>query len=257
MFVAVGQRLHTKSVAMLGSLEGGLPRIMRCWLISALAASALRVATSPLHGRAPDLATLLPYLLLAIAPLVSMSLALHWFADGERQPQPVTRLARLGKWRTVSQLEAIRNPLYGTTGLMVSLLIGILLNVPVRALEYLAIMPALAGPVPEWLAVLHLMATVDVVLMTSLYTIAFVAALRRVPLFPRLLAAIWAIDLAMQLATAEAVAATPGLPAEVAGSLHTLLEGNMTKVLISVGIWLPYLLMSRRVNLTYRSRVPA
>jgi hypothetical protein len=29
------------------------------------------------------------------------------------------------------------------------------------------------------------------------------------------------------------------------------------KVLISVTIWLPYLLLSKRVNVTYRSRVPA
>jgi hypothetical protein len=28
-------------------------------------------------------------------------------------------------------------------------------------------------------------------------------------------------------------------------------------VLISVGLWLPYLLLSRRVNVTYRSRVSA
>ncbi len=257
MFVVVGQRMHRKSVVMLGSLEGGLPRIMRYWLIAALLASALRIATSPLHGRAPELATILPYMLLVIAPLVSMGLALRWFADGERQPQPATRLARLGAWRIIPSGEARRNPLYGTTGLMVSLLIGILLNVPVRALEYLAIMPALAGPVPDWLSVLHLMTTVDVVLMSSLYTIAFVAALRKVPLFPRLLVAIWVVDLAMQMMIAERVAATPGLPASVAGSLHAVLDGNVTKVLISIALWLPYLLMSRRVNVTYRCRVPA
>jgi hypothetical protein len=28
-------------------------------------------------------------------------------------------------------------------------------------------------------------------------------------------------------------------------------------VLISVAIWLPYLILSKRVNLTYRCRVPA
>jgi hypothetical protein len=28
------------------------------------------------------------------------------------------------------------------------------------------------------------------------------------------------------------------------------------KVLISMGLWLPYLLLSKRVNLTYRQRVP-
>jgi hypothetical protein len=257
MLVAVGQRLHARSVTLLGSLEDGLPRIMRYWLVAALAASALRIATSPLHGRAPELATMLPYLLLVIAPLVSMGLALRWFADGERQAQPTIRLARIGAWRAVPRAEARCHPLFGTTGLMVSLLLGILLNVPVRALEYLTMMPALAGPVPEWMSVLHLMATLDVILLTSLYTIAFVAALRKLPLFPRLLVAIWAVDLAAQVAIAEAVAATPGLPVSVAASLHSLLDGNVTKTLVSIAIWLPYLLMSRRVNITYRSRLPA
>ena len=71
-------------------------------------------------------------------------------------------------------------------------------------------MPAISGHVPAWLSVLHTMMTLDVVLMTSLYSIAFVAALRHVPLFPRLLVAIWGLELAMQLMTAELVAGTPG-----------------------------------------------
>jgi hypothetical protein len=87
--------------------------------------------------------------------------------------------------------------------------------------------------------------------------IAAVAALRRVPLFPRLLAAVWAADLAMQLFTAELVTRAGHLPPAVAGSLQSLLEGNVKKVLVSIAIWLPYLLLSRRVNVTYRSRVPA
>ena len=101
------------------------------------------------------------------------------------------------------------------------------------------------------------MMTLDVVLMSSLYTIAFVAALRQVPLFPRLLVAIWGLDLAMQLTTAELVAGTPGLPPAVASALHGLLDGNVKKVLISVALWLPYLLLSQRVNVTYRSRIAA
>jgi hypothetical protein len=129
--------------------------------------------------------------------------------------------------------------------------------VPVRALEYLAAMPALAGHVPAWLSTLRFVMTLDVVLLTSLYTVAFVAALRLVPLFPRLLAAIWAIDIAMQLGIARVVAGQQGLPPQVADALHTLLDGNVTKVLISVSLWLPYLLMSRRVNVTYRHRVEA
>jgi len=257
MFVAVGQRLHSKSVAMLLSIEDGLPRIMGGWLVVALLASALRIATSPLQGRAPELATMAPYVLLVAAPVLSMMLALRWFADGDNHAQPATRLAVVGRWRTVSPVVARRHRYYGTSGFMVSLLVGMLLNVPIRALEYLATMPAIAGPVPPWMATLHTMMTLDVVLMSSLYAIAFVAALRRVPLFPRLLAAIWALDLAMQMFIAERVAGTPNLPAPVGAALHQFLDGNVHKVLISVALWLPYLLMSKRVNVTYRQRVPA
>jgi len=78
-----------------------------------------------------------------------------------------------------------------------------------------------------------------------------------VPLFPRLLAAVWMVDLAMQLGIAGAVASSDGLPPAVGDALHTLLDGNVKKVLISVALWLPYLLMSKRVNVTFRHRVEA
>jgi hypothetical protein len=118
-------------------------------------------------------------------------------------------------------------------------------------------MPPLAGHAPVWLSTLHFAMTLDVVLFGSLYMIAFVAALRRVPLFPRLLVAIWLADLAMQLVTAQLVAASPDLPSGVAAALTALLTGNVKKVLISIAVWLPYLLLSARVNVTYRHRVPA
>jgi len=118
-------------------------------------------------------------------------------------------------------------------------------------------MPPLPLGAPAWASALHFAMTFDVVLFGSLYMIAFVAALRRVPLFPRLLAAIWIGDLTMQLFTAELVTRAGGLPPQVADALHGLLDGNVKKVLISVALWLPYLLMSKRVNVTYRHRVPA
>jgi hypothetical protein len=239
---------------MLASLEGSLPRIMTWWFVTAILASAVRIAASPIHST-PGLDTLLPYVLLVSVPMLSMALALHWFRDGNRLAQPSTRLAVLGRWRNVCADEARTHPLYGTTGIMVSLLMGMLLNVPVRALEYLAAMPALAGDVPQWLSVLRFGLTLDVVLLSSLYTVAFVAALRCVPLFPRLLAAVWAVDLVMQLGIAGAVASTDGLPAKVGDALHRLLDGNVKKVLISIGLWLPYLLLSKRVNVTFRHRV--
>jgi len=257
MMVKYRQRLHARSNALLLSLEGGLPRLMIGWLLVAALASALRVATSPLHGALPPASALLPYVLLVLAPFGAMVLSLGWFAQGDRLAQPETRLARIGRWTQVGRDAALRHPLYGTSGIMVSLLVGMLLNVPVRAAEYLASMPAIAGPVPQWLDTLHAVMTLDVVLLSSLYVVAFVAALRRVPLFPRLLAAIWMIDLSMQLTIAKLVTGTEGLPPAVATSLHSLLDGNVKKVLISVALWLPYLLLSSRVNVTYRHRIPA
>lgn len=256
MIDALKQRLHAKSAALLLSLETRLDRIMLIWLGLAGIACAVRIAASPIRTSIPDFAIFAPYLLLVFAPAISMVLALRWFADTDRMPQPTMRLARLGAWRKLEAAEASRHRLYGTTGIMVSLLVGMLLNVPVRAAEYLAAMPAISGPVPSWLATLHLLMTADVVLLSSLYVIAFVAALRRVPLFPRLLVAIWMVDLAMQMLTAQVVAGAPGLPAAVASALHELLDGNVKKVLISAGLWLPYLLLSTRVNVTFRHRVP-
>jgi len=255
-FTIAQQWLNAKSAALLLSIEARLSRIMTVWFVAAILACALRIAISPIRA-APDYSTFLPYVLLVGAPLVSMGLALIWFASSDNLAQPRTRLAIFGRWRSVDPAEAQRHPLYGSNGIMVSLLVGLLLNVPVRALEYLAAMPALSGHVPAWLSTLRLMMTLDVVLLSSLYTIAFVAALRRVPLFPRLLVAIWAIDISMQLGIAKVVSGTDGLPTPVADALHTLLDGNVKKVLISVCLWLPYLLMSKRVNVTFRHRVEA
>ena len=252
----VQHKLRAKSAALLLSIEGGLPRIMTIWFALAMTGCAIRIVASPLKA-APDLSTFMPYILLVGAPLVSMGLALIWFRRSDELPQPIYRLAVGGRWRDVGAQEARRHPLYGSSGLMVSLLVGMLLNVPVRSLEYLAAMPALAGSVPEWLSTLRFAMTLDVVLLSSLYTIAFVAALRRVPLFPRLLAAIWLVDIFMQLLIARAVAAASGLPVPVADALHTLLDGNVKKVMISVCLWLPYLLLSKRVNVTFRHRVEA
>jgi hypothetical protein len=258
MFDKFSNRMSNKSAALLLTLENKLDRILQGWLLFAGLASAIRIAnTPPLAAAGGVLPVVAPYVLLILAPFASLVLALRWFRGGHLQPQPGTRLAIAGRWRKVSADEAKKNPLYGTSGIMVSLLIGTLLNVPVRAAEYMVAMPPVAGDVPAWLSTLHLAMTFDVVLFTSLYAIAFVAALRKVPLFPRLLAAIWIADITMQLATAKLVASAGSVPPNVADALQSLLHGNVEKVLISVAVWLPYLLLSRRVNVTYRSRIPA
>ena len=257
MFDQLSRNLTARSAALLLTIDTRLHRILKIWLVAAGLLSAARIVLSPYPQGVPAFSTWASYMLLVVAPFASTLLALHWFRDGHRQPQPAIRLSRIGRWRDVSRFEAERHPLYGSSGIMVSLLVGMMLNVPVRALEYLASMPPLPNGAPAWAQSLHFAMTFDVILFGSLYMIAFVAALRRVPLFPRLLAAIWLGDLTMQLVTAELVTRTGDLPPAVAAALHSVLEGNVKKVLISVALWLPYLLMSKRVNVTYRHRVPA
>ncbi|URD60871.1 DUF2569 domain-containing protein [Sphingomonas sp. KRR8] len=251
------RRFEVRSAALLVTLETRLDSILMVWLLlSGLGVMARLLTSPPVMGVAlPNL--LLPYGLLVLAPAASMLLARRWFTETDRQPRPELPLFSVGNWRSVSLERARREPLYGTGGIMVSLLIGILLNIPVRAAEYLAAVPALGGPVPDWLFVLRSLLSLDVVLLPSLYAIVFVAALRRSPLFPRLLAGVWVADIGMQVLTAQLVGRTNDLPAAVAQSLYGLLDGNVTKVLISVAVWTPYLLLSRRVNITFRHRLPA
>src|SRR5436190_124153 len=83
----------------------------------------------------------------------------------------VASFAPFGSWQSISTGHAWLHPLYGSSGITVSLLVGMLLNVPVRAAEYFAAMPPLTGLVPAWLNVLHTMMTLDVVMFSSLSTI--------------------------------------------------------------------------------------
>jgi hypothetical protein len=248
--------LRSRSTVLLSAIDDQLDSILKYWLLIAGLASTTRIALAPHRLPVASLSTFAAYMLVVVAPFASTLLALRWFSDGHMQPQPTTRLARVGRWQSLGRGEAESHALYGTSGIMVSLIVGMMLNVPVRAAEYLMAMPPIPMAAPRWLSVLHFAMTFDVVVFTSLYMIAFVAALRRVPLFPRLLVAIWLADLVMQLATARMVGSTH-VPVNVAGALHALLLGNVKKVLISMALWLPYLLLSTRVNVTYRHRIPA
>ena len=216
MLNSLRQKSTAQSAALLVSLDSRLDGILKSWLLLAGLASAARLASVPHTAPLASLSTFTSYMLLVIAPLASTLLALRWFSDGHLQPQPATRLARAGRWVQLSRPDAEHHPLYGASGIMVSLLIGMMLNVPMRAAEYLTAMPPLPAIAPRWLSTLHFAMTLDVVLFGSLYMIAFVAALRRVPLFPRLLVAIWVADLAMQMATAKLVTAA----GPAAGRIH-------------------------------------
>jgi len=257
VFERYGEKMRARSAAILVSLDTRLDRILKLWLIFAGLIAACRIAFSAHPAGGAPISAFTSYMLAVVAPFASTLAALYWFRDGDLQPQPSTRLAQFGRWKDLPLRDAKRHPLYGSSGIMVSLLVGMMLNVPVRVAEYFAAMPPIPAVAPSWLSALHFAMTFDVVVFSSLYMIAFVAALRRVPLFPRLLGAIWACDLAMQVATAKLVVAAGPLPPAVSHALATMLEGNVKKVLISAALWLPYLLLSKRVNVTYRHRVPA
>lgn len=249
-------RLNARSVALICRLEVDLPALALLWAAAAAFASGLRMS----FGRDLSgifLPNLLSYALLVAAPIVTMFLGLRWFRKDVLHPQPGFRLSRFGQWQAVDPLRARALPLFGATGFMASLVVGILLNIPLRAFEFLTAIPALSADAPGWFLLLRQLMLLDVVVMTSMYAFAAVLALRHVPSFPRFLVAAWIIDILMQVGIARIMGALTDLPPAVAASLGGLLEGNLKKVLISVAIWLPYLILSKRVNLTYRCRVPA
>ena len=141
-----------------------------------------------------------------------------------------------GQMAAHHRADAEGHSLYGTGGIMVSLLFGMMLNVPIRAAEVSRCDAADPGRAAALVVVLHFAMTADVVLFSSLYMIAFVAALRRVPLFPRLLLAIWLGDLAMQLATAQIVACDEPSDRSRDGVADLCCSGNVKKVLISMAL---------------------
>jgi hypothetical protein len=253
-----GSALYHRSVVLVDRLDRGHRQLLLYWTMAASFACGVRLsigsfATLPLPAQ---VTSALPYVLVVGAPIASLLLAFHWFRDSARFPQPDYRLARLGRWRSVSAATAAASPYYGVTGIMASLLLGMLINIPVRTFEFLAAMPMLGAAPPAWFGTLYSLMLADVVLLSSLYAVAFVAALRQMPLFPRLLVVVWAVDITMQIGIARIMGGVADLPPAVAGALHGLLEGNTKKVLISLALWLPYLFLSKRVNATFRHRLP-
>jgi hypothetical protein len=252
----LSQEIRARSARLVGFLDVRMDLLIGCWaclIVLAGVAKVVTAAAAPASGT-EALALLLPYLLIAFAPIAGYRIAAGSFPRGVLTAQPEIRLARIGKWQPLDLISARGNPAYGPIGFMASLLVGILLNVPTRTLEYLVAVPAVGSTAPAWAQTYFMVMTADVIVMNFFYMVCFVLALRSNPLFPRMLLFAWAFDILMQLVIADRLAAAPALPHEVVEPLVALLRGNITKVLISAFVWLPYLLLSERVNVTYRFR---
>lgn len=256
---SLSAELHRRSRKLVAFLDVRMETLIVGWIGAAVALGGLKVAFSPLplQGMQGGLVTLLPYLLVALAPIAGYRLASGSFPRGLLSAQPLMRLCWWGSWRKLDTLAVRQNPHFGPAGLMASLIVGILLNVPLRTFEFILAVPAIAPGAPQWAQALLLAMTVDLVVMNFFYMVCFVMALRSIPLFPRMLLFAWFIDILMQLAIADYLSGMAHLPDSVGAALFNLLQGNIQKILISVAIWLPYLIVSERVNITFRHRVRA
>lgn len=259
LFASWAAGLYRRSLDVAPFLSRRMVWIAAGWIAFAGIAAALRIAASPapVHKVWDAMPMLVMYSALIVAPISGYMLARSAYAS-ERARQPLAfHMAFIGKWQRVSPDQASAHPMFGPVGFLASLLVGLILNVLVRSGEYFVAVPGMSMHAPDWAMALFFVMSLDVIVMNFFYMVAFVMALRNVPLFPRMLLFVWLTDIVMQLAIAQHLGRIDTLPAEVIAPLVTLLEGNLTKVGISIAIWLPYMLLSDRVNITYRSRLPA
>ncbi len=229
--------------------------IFTFWVLAMAVLAIAKTINSPTPAGSPTafFELLLPYVLATFAPVAGFMLAQASFPLGLANQQLGTRLSRWGKWRSLTKGEVASNRAYGPSGLVATILVGFLLSVAVRTLEFAVAVPSMSSAVPEWGRVIMLAMTFDLVVLNFFYMVCFSMAIRVVPLFPRMLVFTWLLDIQMQLAIANFVGAF-ATPESVGSALILLLNSNVQKVLISIIIWLPILILSQRINVTYRSR---
>jgi hypothetical protein len=259
MVSRIGQSFQVRSRALASVLDLKTETLFNLWITALVGMGIVKVMTAPIAPRDVGEAAFmtLPYLLVALAPIAGYRIARSCFPVGLLSAQPGIRLSFYGRWRQLDLLSARQSAAFGPSGFMASLIVGILLNVPFRSVEFLLAVPAIGHDAPGWAQTILQVMTLDVIVMNFFYMVCFVMALRSVSLFPRMLLFVWIMDITMQLVIARSVGAAVGLPTTVGPALIKILQGNVQKVLISAVVWLPYLILSDRVNVTFRQRVRA
>lgn len=251
--------MYRKSVRFVAPLEDRVRDLLLGWTIIVCLVCLARILfpVKPAHDAISALLLFVPHMMIIASPFFAYWTANALFPRGVDFTQPEIRLAAVGKWRRLDPLAVRDHPAFGPVGIMASLLLGMLLNVPIRTAEFMSAVPTMTSAAPMWGQMIYLAMSADLIVMNFLYMLCFFMALRRMPYFPRLLLLTWGIDVVSQLFIASYVSSAPGLPTSVAAAIQPLLESNIKKVFISVIVWLPYLIISERVNVTYRWRQPA
>lgn len=228
--------LLTRRLAMIWVAAAGLVGMLRMLLAPA--------GTDPLVG---------PYVLVALLPGAAL-----YFGYRIIRLDPDYRfkgLSLTGRWVPVSAATSRAHPLYGNDGLLVMLSGGLLFSILVRAFDFYVGMPALFPGAPVWFAPVYALMLGDMLMLSVLYALCFAAMLKHSPLFPLLLALTWIADVCMLGAGYLLFEGWPLLPHDVEMGLTLLLSGNIKKAMISIALWAPYLLLSRRANVTFLRRV--
>lgn len=251
-----GDAFRHRSARLVHAAEWRIRSIALIWtvLLAVVLAARLGITATASGPSSGWLEAAGLYALILLSPLVGLMLAMRAFPRDALLALPSIPLARVGRWTRLHPLAAAEHPLFGAGGLMAGLAIGLLINIPMRTAEFLAAVPALAAVGPAWSHALFVVFCLDSIVFNLLYAVVFVMAVRHVPWFPRMMLLIWLMDLTAQLLIAR-ILGSYALPSSVASALIPVLTGNLQKCLVSMVLWLPYLLLSERVNVTYRRRV--
>mgnify|MGYP000255169029 CR=1 FL=1 len=258
----LSQRLLNESRRIASFVDRRGCWLLGAWTVLAMVGGLLRAGV--FFHRFPHLASddhipelLAPPVLVAAAPWFAYLLVTRAYPKGSYFPQPAVSGTNSTKWRPVRHDLPQDRMALGFEGFLVSLAVGMLLSMVMRLVTYYLAMPAMPPGAPAWATAAFRIMTYDVAFLSFMYMTCFTMAQRAVPLFPRMLMVTWCYDLLMQLAIARTIASTGPVPDIVAGPFAALLSDNVRKVLISMVIWLPYLVVSPRVNATFRRRVRA